>query len=235
MVLRGRWGTGCLPSACLPAPPVATTAAATVATTTLFSIPPPADARLPRLHDRCLCALLERILASLDERVDGVRRRRRLGTQAEEKFCLRERPLGIAFAIELQPRELEVRFGCPRREGDRPVERLLRRLVLPRPGKSLSVCESGGIRGGVEVRGVLERVQGGVLLTAFVERPAERDLSQRPGGIELHGGLERGQLGGGFASDARDFRADEERVGIGRIRQRRAGREQPRGARLPRS
>ena len=155
-----------------------------------------------------------------------------MGTQAEEKFCLGERTLGIAVAIELQPRELEVRVGGPRREGDRPVERLLRRLVLPRPGKRLPVRESGGIRRGIEVRRVLERVQGGVLLAALVQRSAECDLRARPRRIELDGSLESGKLGRGFAGDPRDLRLDEERFGIERVRQRRAGCEELRRAGL---
>src|SRR5207237_3551322 len=144
------------------------------------AFPLPADARLPRLHDRCLRALLQRLLATLHQRVDRVRRRRRLGTQTEEKFCLCQGRLGIAVAIELQPCELEVRLGCPRREGDRSLERLLRRLVLPCAGEGLTEGEGGGVGGGIELRSIFERIQGGVLLPALVQRAAEGDLRGRP-------------------------------------------------------
>src|SRR5260370_35061882 len=66
---------------------------------------------LSLLHDRCLSSLLERFLAALHEGVDRMPWRRRRGTQGEEKFCLRERRLGIAVAIELEARQREGRLG----------------------------------------------------------------------------------------------------------------------------
>src|SRR5882672_1448188 len=102
MVRWGRCGAGCAPPASLAAAaPAPMTAAVATASMVLFSMPPPPPSgpRSARLHDRCLSALLQRLLAALHQGMDRVSRRRRLGAQVEEKFCLCERRLGIAVHI----------------------------------------------------------------------------------------------------------------------------------------
>src|SRR5260370_31826431 len=89
---------------------------------------------LSLLHDRCLSSLLERFLAALHEGVDRMPWRRRRGTQGEEKFCLRERRLGIAVAIELEARQREVRLGGFRGQRHSLRQPLFRLLPIPRGG-----------------------------------------------------------------------------------------------------
>src|SRR4029077_20080968 len=89
------------PAAAAPAPRAAAAAKARVIR--FDNIPPPRQPLAsPRLHDRCLPPLLQRFLAALDQGMDRMARRRRLRAQTEEKFCLRQRRLGIAVAIQLQ-------------------------------------------------------------------------------------------------------------------------------------
>ena len=146
--------------------------------------------------------VLERLLAALHQCVDRMPRGRWLGTQAEEKFCLLERRLGIAVAIQPQPGQREVRLRGARCEGNRPDKRLLRRGWLVGRGERLPVSQRRRIGRRVEVR------RGASASRAPSPRPVRRarapgQLHRRGIGVEGRRGLERSELAAASPSPVR--------------------------------
>src|SRR6267143_4185580 len=193
---------------------------------------PATGPRSARLHDRCLSALLQRLLAALHQGMDRVCRRRRLGAQVEEKFCLCQGRLGIAVHIQLQARQLEVRLGGPRRKRDCPGQRLFCGLPLVRRGQRLPVRQRRSIGSGIELEGLLDRLQRGTELTALVEGTTESELGARRVPIHLDRRAQGLDLRGRLPGSAGDRSFQQQRVGDGGIRLRRASSENPGNARL---
>src|SRR5258708_1337894 len=127
----------------------------------------------PLLPDRCLSSLLERFLATLHEGVDRRPWRRGRGTQGEEKFCLRERRLGIAVAIELEARQREVRLGGFRGQRNSLRQRLFRLLPIARGGERFALRQPRGIGGEGPPDRPLEPIDGPPALAPPQEQPAQ--------------------------------------------------------------